>query len=173
MRCDTPSRVCGINGPILADRNDRQFEVAEEGQIEVDLTISGAIKGTHRGLADTARRLRRIGEEDQHRGHVRRAPPGEDLAPRFFRVREDHRHELRLRIVVSYTRGADRAVLAAIGRVQEVNRVGSGQSGNQEQEYESTNPSTNWKAHAHPATVLDISAAWSSLPPHARSSGRT
>src|SRR5262245_27849419 len=93
----------------VARRPEALLEVTEERQIEIDLPVGRTIEGTHRRLAEPARRLRRVGEEDQHWWLVRAATLGEDLAPRLFRVGEDHGHELRLRVVVSYARGAARA----------------------------------------------------------------
>src|SRR5688572_13432493 len=102
----------------IARRAEALIEFAEERQVDIDLLIAGTVEGSHRGLAETARRLGGVAEEHERRWLIGAASLLEDLAEGVLCVSEHDADELRLR-VVGRRRAARLGLDAAAGSTSE------------------------------------------------------
>src|SRR4030095_16113717 len=69
----------------VSGNSESLIELPEEGQIEIHLAVGGAIERSHCGLAQATRRLRGVGEEDEHWGLVPPAALPKHSAPPCLR----------------------------------------------------------------------------------------
>src|SRR5262245_54237415 len=157
-------RLCEVAGSA-----EPLVEVAEEREVEVHLPIGGAVEGSNLGPPYSARRLSGAIEQHEDRRHVRLAVLTEYFTPRILGVGQHDRDELCLRVVVADAGRPHGLILRNTGRADEIQRVGTGEPRNEEEENESSQSAAKRKpdaAHSHPTTVLDVSAFPSSFPPH-------
>ncbi len=158
--------MCHHVGPReFTGRAKASGEVLEEGEVEIDLPIARAIERAHRGLAEAARRLRRVTEQHEHRRFVARTPLAEDLRPHILGALEHDGDELRLLVVGRDAGGC--GFLGGRAAVDDVDGVCSREGGIEKEQDDATDAAAERQAHAHPSTVLDVGASSPTLPFHA------
>src|SRR5262245_45897543 len=142
------------------------IEFPEEGQIEIDLAVAGAVERAHGRLTEAAGGLRGASEENEHRRFVLFAALCEHTSPRHLCVAEHNTHEFGLRVVGGGTTGGDR-VRGRTGAVDQIDRVLTGERGDQEDQYQSSQAATDGhSASGHASAIFDVLTSGATSPLH-------
>src|SRR5262245_33983309 len=150
------------------------FQLAKERGVEINLLVHRTIKRPRRRLGKTARRLRRIGEQDQLRIAIFAPCSAEQVVPHVLRIGQ-HRADELLALVVD-ARFACRARLERprlslrlplIHLLQQRHRVAAEEPHEQDQE-QRADPAANHggTTHTHSAAILDVFTLPLTFPAH-------
>jgi hypothetical protein len=144
------------------------LELVIETEIYIDLLIDRAIERTHRGLRETARRLRRVSEKHELGWRVRFIVSRQDFLPRAVGIIEHERHEENFILLARGILGSHRCSGGRSNSGLDTEIVEESPPGQKAQgEYDDRSPDAEpFSEPAHAPSILEIlaSAAWS--PPH-------